>query len=637
LSVSGHFRLSSYPRDSDSYRGDNYSDAGGIPAGDFKTQIQSLSQQPGMAYLQTLTTRSDVNWQPVKLAHDQWRYDQQGLTPAGAALLSVAVAWATGGMGAGLVGTTGTTTSLMANAAFSSLASQASITLINNRGDIGKTLKDLGRSDTVKATLAAALTAGALDKIGTLPGMDTLSKSTAFTDKLTANLVNAGGRALTNTAINGGSLEDALKGAMIGGLVDTAHGAVASEIKGLEADYLTHKLAHALAGCAAGAAAQGTCKDGAIGAAVGEMVAELVPKPAAGASKATVDAYNAKSKAYSQLIAGGVAAYSGGNAQSAITTAEIAVQNNYLSKPQLVALQGELNTCQTSNCTETQTNAILDKYAKLSATNDAALAACTTQVCVDTHRKALVDAAGLSASVMWQVGNARGNPLLIGELMGRQNQASNLQYLQGRAERIEQARKQLDQYVSTNCQSLTQAACGTKLQQSQSFASTLTDIFVGFTPVGIAVDIKDLLQAKTMGDYSLAVLGTVLPGLGDGVKGLVKANNALPIPAKTIAQNGLKIESNTKHTLGQLGNRSDAGIEPRNSLELFNNSIPDPTNQGVRWSVDVDGGVHRFSGKGGDGTYHWNGSTSDDRNPIPQNKKYIPQTVLSLTKMKRKG
>jgi hypothetical protein len=503
-----------------------------IPAGEFTTQIQSLSQQPGMAYLQTLATRTDVNWQPVKLAYDQWSYDQQGLTPAGAALLSVAVAWATGGMGADLLASavTGTPSALaanMANAAFTSLASQASITLINNKGDIGKTLKDLGRSSTVKATLAAALTAGALAQISTLPGMTTLSQSTEFTDKLTANLVNAGGRALTNTAINGGSLEDALKGAMIGAVVDTAHGAVASEIKGLEADYLTHKLAHALAGCAAGAAAQGTCKDGAIGAAVGEMIAELVPTPAAGSSKATVDAYNAKVKAYSQLIAGGVAAYSGGNAQSAITTAEIAVQNNYLSKPQLVALQGELNACQTSNCTETQTNAILDKYAKLSATNDAALAACTTQACVDTHRKALADAASLSASVMWQVSNARGNPQLIGELTGRQNQASNLQYLQGRAERIELARKQLDQYVSTNCQGLTQAACGTKLQQSQSFANTLTDIFVGFTPAGIAVDIKDLLQAQTMGDYTLAVLGTVLPGLGDGIKGLVKNSTAI--------------------------------------------------------------------------------------------------------------
>lgn len=35
-----------------------------IPAGEFKTQIQTLSQQPGMGYLNDLAARSDVNWQP---------------------------------------------------------------------------------------------------------------------------------------------------------------------------------------------------------------------------------------------------------------------------------------------------------------------------------------------------------------------------------------------------------------------------------------------------------------------------------------------------------------------------------------------------------------------------------------------
>jgi filamentous hemagglutinin len=79
-----------------------------IAEGDFKSQINTFGAQPGMGYLNELTTRTDVNWQPVKLAHDQWDFKQEGLTPAGAALLSVAVAWATGGM---------------ANAAFTSLAS----------------------------------------------------------------------------------------------------------------------------------------------------------------------------------------------------------------------------------------------------------------------------------------------------------------------------------------------------------------------------------------------------------------------------------------------------------------------------------------------------------------------------------
>ena len=70
-----------------------------IPEGDFKSQISKLSAQPGMGYLNDLAARKDVNWQAVKLANDQWNYSQQGLTPAWAALLSVAVAWATAAWG----------------------------------------------------------------------------------------------------------------------------------------------------------------------------------------------------------------------------------------------------------------------------------------------------------------------------------------------------------------------------------------------------------------------------------------------------------------------------------------------------------------------------------------------------------
>ena len=104
-------------------------------------------------------------------------------------------------------------------AAVSSLAAQAAISLINNHGDIGKTLKELGSSQTVKAALAAALTAGVLDKIGATEAMKSLTGPNAtFSDKLTYNLINATGRALTNTAINGGNLEDALKQALVGGI-----------------------------------------------------------------------------------------------------------------------------------------------------------------------------------------------------------------------------------------------------------------------------------------------------------------------------------------------------------------------------------------------------------------------------------
>ena len=42
-----------------------------IPEGELKSQIQTLSAQPGMGYLNDLAARKDVNWEPVKLAHDE--------------------------------------------------------------------------------------------------------------------------------------------------------------------------------------------------------------------------------------------------------------------------------------------------------------------------------------------------------------------------------------------------------------------------------------------------------------------------------------------------------------------------------------------------------------------------------------
>jgi len=78
---------------------------------------------------------------------------------------------ATGGMGAELAGTASTTTTAgvatttytaagaALNAGFSALAAQASVSLANNGGDISKTLKDLGSSNTVKNTLVAMATA----------------------------------------------------------------------------------------------------------------------------------------------------------------------------------------------------------------------------------------------------------------------------------------------------------------------------------------------------------------------------------------------------------------------------------------------------------------------------------------------
>ncbi|MEJ2800509.1 DUF637 domain-containing protein [Comamonadaceae bacterium PP-2] len=83
-----------------------------------------------------------------------------------------------------------------------------------------------------------------------------------MSDKLTLNLINAGGRSLINTAITGGSLEDGITDASIEALVDTARREMTGQFKVLRSEYMAHKLAHALPGCAPGAA---TLVEGCVG------------------------------------------------------------------------------------------------------------------------------------------------------------------------------------------------------------------------------------------------------------------------------------------------------------------------------------------------------------------------------------
>jgi hypothetical protein len=94
----------------------------------------------------------------------------------------------------------------------------------------------------------------------------------------------------------------------------------------------------------AGAAAGGTCKDGAIGGAVGEIVAQLMP-PKNGIAYSESEKNNVL--ALSKLVAGATSAYAGGNAQTAITTAEVAVQNNALV-PALIGLAWLADTAWTA-------------------------------------------------------------------------------------------------------------------------------------------------------------------------------------------------------------------------------------------------------------------------------------------------
>ena len=297
-----------------------------IPKGNLKTEIETLAKQPEYAYLKQLQVAKNVNWNQVQLAYDKWDYKQEGLTGAGAAIIALAVTVVTSGAGTGAALGLNGAAAAATDAAFASLASQASVSLINNKGDVGKTLKELGRSSTVKNLVVAAATAGVADKIGASALNNVSDKQ--WVNNLTVNLSNAGSAALINTAVNGGSLKDNLEANILAALVNTAHGEAVSKIKQLDHHYIAHKIAHAVAGCAAAAANKGKCQDGAIGAAVGEILGEALLDGRDPGSLNVKD--RAKIIAKAKLAAGTVAALSKGDVNAAANAAQIAVENNTL-------------------------------------------------------------------------------------------------------------------------------------------------------------------------------------------------------------------------------------------------------------------------------------------------------------------
>lgn len=291
----------------------------------------NLSKQPGYEYLAALDKTNDINWVQVDLIQKNWNYTQEGLTPGAAALIAIAVTIATSGaggaagMGATLTGTTGAM-GAAATAAFSSLAAQASVTLINNKGDINKTLNQLASSATVRSMATAALTAGLTAKLN-LPQM----ANNDFANKLVNGVAEGATGAFVNAAVNGVSLEDALKNSLRSSLVDVfAAETFSSFVKNIDtndfADNLAHKLVAAGVGCVTASAKKQSCDAGALGAAVGEMFGDyLVDDPSKLTAKQIADTLDA-----AKFLAGTVALLINIDVNTAANTAGLAVENNAL-------------------------------------------------------------------------------------------------------------------------------------------------------------------------------------------------------------------------------------------------------------------------------------------------------------------
>jgi len=263
-----------------------------------------LANEPGMGWLQQLQAdpalNSKIDWHQIEEAHQQWDYKQQGLTPAAAVVVAVVVAYFTAGAGSAALGTTtatatGTTTTLagttlattttagavgytttgvIVNAAVSTLASQAAVSLINNGGQLDKTLKDLGSKRNLRQLATAVATAGVLSEVGQFNfgstdqpfTLNSVSVQDGFAANVGKNLLTGLARASVNSAVTGTDLESSLRTEIVASVLNAASAQGANFVGdqalagGLlndagQVNEFARAFAHAVVGCAAGAGA----------------------------------------------------------------------------------------------------------------------------------------------------------------------------------------------------------------------------------------------------------------------------------------------------------------------------------------------------------------------------------------------
>ncbi len=362
-----------------------------IPAGPLREQIQALAQQPGLAHLQDLAQRTDVDWQAIELARREWDHEQQGLTGVGAAILTMVVAYFTVGMGSALAGSStataagGSTTALAGttlstttaagvttysaagaalNAGFTSLASSAAVSFVNNGGDLSAVLKDLGSSANVKQLLVGMAGAGlAQGLLNTLEfngtALSEVTKAQGAGAYLGRQLIEHGARASANAALLGTPLDEALEGALVSALLSTGTAFGANAIGdltvpdgrgGFTLNPAGQQVLHALLGCASGAVQTGSqgCAAGAAGAVLGELAAGWFNPDGSKSAAETV--------AFANLVAGlggALIARNGSDAASvniAATAGANAAEHNYLSHVEATRLASLRARQQSGQC-----------------------------------------------------------------------------------------------------------------------------------------------------------------------------------------------------------------------------------------------------------------------------------------------
>jgi filamentous hemagglutinin len=246
---------------------------------DQQTVSQSIDAMvqadPQLAWLKEAEQRGDVDWRQVKEIHDSFNYSHSGLGPASQIIIAIVMAAVVGPAAMGAMtgatsaaltaGTLSASTaaglSAAAGAVAAGAATNASVSAINHRGDLGAVFKDVTSSDAMKgyviSGITAGLTASTFDKwtgAKTNPvtgkveiALDTWKGVGQFAAHQT--LQSGTSMALSKALGQRGSAGDALKSALFNTLAAASFNAVGDYTQGLWDDGSAQKIAvHAMVG-----------------------------------------------------------------------------------------------------------------------------------------------------------------------------------------------------------------------------------------------------------------------------------------------------------------------------------------------------------------------------------------------------
>ncbi|WP_277951946.1 hemagglutinin repeat-containing protein [Pseudomonas sp. TH06] len=316
-----------------------------------------VKADPQMAWLKQAEERGDVDWRQVKEIHESFKYQNSGLGPASQLIIAIAMAAILGPMMAGM--------NTMLQGVAITAATKATVSTIDNRGNLGKVLKDVTSEDALKSYVVAAATAGVTQGMKFDVGNITLTPEglKAVATKVTAD-------ALIKTVVYGGSFKDNLVSSAAGTLTSIGAAMGAGEIGDLKLPEgsLEKILLHAGLGGLVSKAMGGDFGTGAIAGGANEFLVgllgdKLLPENYVPGTPEYIQA-QANLLAVSQIVGVLGAAASGGDVGIAASVAANGTLYNYLSHQAFEEVENCLNgkTCTTKE----QKDAAIAKAEKLS-------------------------------------------------------------------------------------------------------------------------------------------------------------------------------------------------------------------------------------------------------------------------------